>query len=200
MCPCRGAAEWSGPPAPGALTSPISCVERAGWTGRCWRFLPACGFIQQAPLSTCSVPGPIPGSGDAAVIPVLPPQNLHFWWETHNEQHSRQFQRMKRLGRYLTRMKHGGMGRRTWVGTQGMRKRHLTSVLRTRRNRAGGVRKGALGTDHSRLESELQPTLPFPAGPIGPTEKHSSSGYHIKVPEITSRGIKSPYKELRLRT
>lgn len=65
---------------------------------------------------------------------------------------------------------------------------------------AGGVRKGTLSTDHSRLESELQPTLPFPAGPIGPTEKHSSSGYHIKVPEITSRDTKSPYKELRLRT
>ena len=45
------------------------------------------------------MPGPIPGSGDAAVIPVLPPQNLHFWWETHNEQHSRQFQGMKRAGK-----------------------------------------------------------------------------------------------------
>ena len=33
------------------------------------------------------------------MIPVLPPQNLHSWRETHNEQHSRQFQRMKRAGK-----------------------------------------------------------------------------------------------------
>lgn len=71
------------------------------------------------------------------------------------------------------------------MGTQGMRQGHLTSVLKKEKEQIlGGVRKGALGADQSRVESELQPTQPFPVGPIGPTEKHPSSCPHRKAPPL----------------
>lgn len=74
------------------------------------------------------------------------------------------------LGRHLTRLKRRGTGRWAWMGTRNEEGTSDLSPKRKKEHIAGGARKGTRGTEGIGVESELQPTPPFPAGPVGPTE------------------------------
>ena len=73
-----------------------------------------------------------------------------------------------------------------WMGTRNEEGTSDLSPKRKKEHIAGGARKGTRGTEGIGVESELQPTPPFPAGPVGPMEKCPSSCPHTKVPEIAS--------------
>lgn len=62
MCLSGSAVTWSGPQLREPFPPPSSSVERAGWTGRCWRFLPANGVHLTGILEHLLCARPVPSS------------------------------------------------------------------------------------------------------------------------------------------
>ena len=77
MSSCGSAAWWSGPQLRQPPPAFISSVERAGWTGRCWGFLPARGVHTTGTPEHPPCAGPSSRLRGPAPTPVLPPQTRH---------------------------------------------------------------------------------------------------------------------------